>query len=92
MKAFWTAFFAFGGVTLLVFVFFSISSGKSITELHPTAILGLVQIVLGTGLAAGCLFGVMSWIGRRSKERQQTDELMRQYLEKKMKEEEGKDE
>ena len=43
-----------------------------------------------TGLVFGCVASFFSWIGRRNREREETDALMREYLKKKLLEENEK--
>lgn len=75
------------GLAPLVMVIVSVSSGKGMTALHTTAILGLALMILATGLTAGCLLCFMRGMSKRSDERLKTYELIRQYIEMKMKDE-----
>lgn len=50
-------------------------------------ILTLVQIVFIVGCVFGLFVQIISWASRRNKERAETDKLMREYFEKKLREE-----
>lgn len=50
-------------------------------------ILSLLQIVFVVGCVFGLFFQIISWASRRNKERTETDKLMREYFEKKLREE-----
>lgn len=50
----------------------------------------VLQIMCITGLVFGCVASFFSWIGRRNSEREETDDLMREYLKKKLQEENEK--
>lgn len=47
----------------------------------------LVQIIIVCGLIFGAFFSLVAWANRRNRERTETDRLMREYLEKKLREE-----
>lgn len=57
------------------------------TNLNSAKLLVFAEMILGCGVAFGLLFQFLAWIGRRNRERQETDRLMREYLEKKLREE-----
>ena len=48
-------------------------------------------MVVVRGLVFGGFFALIAWASRRNKERTETDRLMREYLEKKLKEDLEKD-
>lgn len=54
---------------------------------HPYKLISIAQIVF----VISCIFGLVvhffAWVGRKNKERTETDRLMREYLEKKLREE-----
>lgn len=65
-----------------------ISPVETISRLtgHPIKVVGILQIVLVCGLVFGGFFALIAWASRRGKERTETDRLLREYLEKKLKE------
>ena len=73
------------------------SEGMSLTEAfasltdHPTKIVSIAQMVFGISCVFGLVVQFISWLGRRNKERTETDRLMREYLEKKLREDIEKD-
>lgn len=86
VKAFWTAFL--GGV-VFVFVMLCILGGGDILT-DSKGLLLFVEMCLGSGMLFGCSFGLMSWIAKRNRKMNEKDDindLMRQYLEKKLREE-----
>lgn len=85
-----------GGVvfSLLMIVLIPLfSEGMSPTEVftrltdHPAKLVSIVQIVFVISCVFGLVFQFISWAGRKNKERTETDRLMREYLEKKLREE-----
>ena len=58
---------------------------------HPLKLVSLLQMVVVCGLVFGGFFALIAWASRRNKERTETDRLMREYLEKKLKEDLEKD-
>lgn len=83
-----------GGVvfSLLMIVLIPLfSEGMPPTEVftrltdHPTKLVSIVQIVFVISCVFGLVVQLISWAGRRNKERTETDRLMREYLEKKLK-------
>lgn len=74
------------------------SEGMSPTEVfmrltnHPAKIWTIVQMVFIISCVFGLVFQFLSWIGRRNKERTETCRLMREYIEKKLREEAEKKE
>ena len=50
---------------------------------HPYKLISIAQIVF----VISCMFQFVAWVGRKNKERTETDRLMREYLEKKLREE-----
>lgn len=99
MNVFWKAFL--GGVVLaallLVLVPFFVegmSPSVAIAKMtnSPLKTISLLEIIGITGLIFGCVFSLFAWIGRRKREREETDELMREYLRKKLQEENDKQE
>lgn len=57
---------------------------------NPLKMVSVLQIMCITGLVFGCVASFFSWIGRRNREREETDDLMREYLKKKLQEENEK--
>lgn len=97
MNVFWKAFL--GGVVLaallLVLVPFfveGISPSVAIAKMtnSPLKTISLLETIGITGLIFGGVFSLFAWIGRRKREREETDELMREYLRKKLQEENDK--
>ena len=58
---------------------------------HPSKLVSLLQMVVVCGLVFGGFFALIAWASRRNKERTETDRLMREHLEKKLKEDLEKD-
>lgn len=56
----------------------------------PLKIISLIETIGISGMIFGCMFSLFAWIGRRKREREETDELMREYLKKKLQEENDK--
>ena len=56
----------------------------------PLKIISLIESVVIVGVVFGCVFSLFAWIGRRKRDREETDELMREYLRKKLQEENEK--
>lgn len=56
----------------------------------PLKIISILETISIVGLVFGCVFSRFAWIGRRKREREETDELMREYLRKKLQEENDK--
>lgn len=48
------------------------------------------EMFLGSGFIFGLLFQFLAWIGRKNKQNDETNELMREYLKKKLQEENDK--
>lgn len=97
MKVFWKAFligvvFAILLLVLVPFFVEGISPSVAIAKMtnSPLKIVSLVETIGITGLILGCVFSSFAWIGRRKREREETDELMREYLKKKLQEESEK--
>lgn len=97
MKVFWKAFligvvFAILLLVLVPFFVEGISPSVAIAKMtnNPLKIVSLVETIGITGLILGCVFSLFAWIGRRKREREETDELMREYLKKKLQEESEK--
>jgi CDP-diglyceride synthetase len=97
MNVFWKAFLggAVCAILLLIFVpFFAegMSPSVAIAKMtnNPVKTISLLEIIGITGLIFGCVFSLFAWIGRRKREREETDELMREYLRKKLQEEKDK--
>lgn len=57
---------------------------------NPLKMVSVLHIMCITGLVFGCVASFFSWIGRRNREREETDDLMREYLKKKLQEENEK--
>ena len=68
------------------------SPSESIARLTDSSLkaMSLLRIIIIVGLAFGCICSFVAWIGRRNREREETDELMREYLKKKLFEENEK--
>ena len=82
-------------ILLLIFVpFFAegMSPSVAIAKMtnNPVKTISLLEIIGITGLIFGCVFSLFAWIGRRKREREETDELMREYLRKRLQEEKDK--
>lgn len=97
MKVFWKAFL--GGVVGAALLFILIplfvegmSPSVAIAKMtnSPLKLISFIEIIGITGLIFGCVFSLFAWIGRRKREREETDELMREYLKKKLQEENEK--
>lgn len=58
---------------------------------NPLKLASLLQIVVVCGFVFGGFFALIAWSSRRNKEKTETDRLMREYLEKKLKEDLEKD-
>ena len=94
MKVFGKAFL--GGAVFAILMLFilvplfaeGMSPVETISKLtdHPLKLLSFLQIVVVCGLVFGGFFALIAWASRRNKERTETDRLMREYLEKKLKE------
>ena len=98
MKVFGKAFL--GGTVFAILMFILVplfaegmSPVETISKLtdHPLKLVSLLQMVVVCGLVFGGFFALIAWASRRNKERTETDRLMREYLEKKLKEDLGKD-
>lgn len=97
MNVFWKSFligvvFAILLLVLVPFFVEGMSPSVAIAKMtnSPLKITSLVETIGITGLIFGCLFSLFAWIGRRKREREETDELMREYLKKKLQEENEK--
>ena len=44
----------------------------------PLKIISILETISIVGLVFGCVFSLLAWIGRRKREREETDELMRE--------------
>lgn len=94
MKVFWKAFL--GGVILAILGFLLVpllAEGMSLSVAiakmtsTPLKAFSLLESICIVGLVFGCIFSLFSWLGKRSRERKETDDLMREYLKKKIQEE-----
>ncbi len=97
MKVFWKAFLGGSVWAILLFIFVpffveGISPSIAIAKMtnSPLKIISLVESIGISGVIFGCAFSLFAWIGRRKREREETDELMREYLKKKLQEENEK--
>jgi hypothetical protein len=98
MNVFWKAFL--GGVVcaalLFVLIPVLVDSNMSLSVViakmtsSPLKIVTFLETIGIAGLASGTVFGLMAWVGRRNREREDTDELLREYLKKKLQEEDDK--
>lgn len=97
MKVFWKAFLigvAFVTLLLVLIPLFveGMSPSVAITKMtnSPLKLISMIEIIVIIGLIFGCAFGLLAWIGRRKREREETDALMREYFRKKLQEENEK--
>ena len=97
MKVFWKAFLigvAFVTLLLVLIPLFveGMSPSVAITKMtnSPLKLISFIEIIVIIGLIFGCAFGLLAWIGRRKREREETDALMREYFRKKLQEENEK--
>lgn len=97
MKVFGKAFLSGVVFAILLIIFVPLfaegmSPGDTIARLTNSHLkmVSILQIMCITGLVFGCVVSLFSWIGRRNREREETDELMREYLKKKLLEENEK--
>ena len=97
MKVFGKAFlsgvvFAILLIVLVPLFAEGMSPGVAIARLtnNPLKMVSVLQIMCITGLVFGCVASFFSWIGRRNREREETDDLMREYLKNKLQEENEK--
>lgn len=56
----------------------------------PLKIISILETISIVGLVFGCVFSLFAWIGHRKREREETYELMHEYLRKKLQEENDK--
>lgn len=61
---------------------------KMIGKPHKIAL--FAEIILVSGVIGGLSFQFFAWIGRKNKQNNETNRLMREYLEKKLREENDK--
>ena len=96
MTTFWKAFFVgvvFSLLMILLIPLFTegISPAKTFSIImdfrNPLKAIGIIQMILVISAVFGLLFSLISHAGNRSKEKSETDRLMREYLAKKLKEE-----
>lgn len=97
MKVFWKAFLGGAVCAILVFIFVpffaeGMSPSIAIAKMtnSPLKIISLIETIGISGVIFGCVFSLFAWIGRRKREREETDELMREYLKKKLQKENDK--
>lgn len=95
MKVFGKAFlsgvvFAILLIVLVPLFAEGMSPGVARLTNNPLKMVSVLQIMCITGLVFGCVASFFSWIGRRNREREETDDLMREYLKKKLQEENEK--
>ena len=97
MKVFWKAFLGGAVCAILVFIFVPFFAGGMSPSIaiakmtnSPLKTISLIETIGITGLIFGCVLSLFAWIGRRKREREETDELMREYLKKKLQEENEK--
>lgn len=74
---------------LLVPIMGGLSPSVAIGKMTSSSlkIFSLLQTVVVVGLIFGCVASLFAWVGKRKREREETDELMREYLRKKLQEE-----
>ncbi len=99
MKVFWKTFLigaVFAAFLLVLIPYFveGMSPSIAIAKMtnSPLKFISFIEMIGFTGLIFGCVFSLFAWIGRRKREREETDELMREYLKKKLQEENEKQE
>lgn len=97
MKVSWKAFLGGAVCAILVFIFVpffaeGMSPSIAIAKMtnSPLKIISFIETIGISGVIGGCAFSLFAWIGRRKREREKTDELMREYLKKKLQEENDK--
>ena len=97
MNVFWKSFligvvFAILLLVLVPFFVEGMSPSVVIAKMtnSPLKIISLIETIGISGMIFGCMFSLFAWIGRRKREREETDELMREYLKKKLQEENDK--
>ena len=97
MKVFWKAFLGGAVCAILVFIFVPFFAGGMSPSIaiakmtnSPLKIISLIETIGISGVIFGYVFSLFAWIGRRKREREETDELMREYLKKKLQEENEK--
>ncbi len=97
MKVFWKAFLIGVVLAALLLVLIPLfvegmSPSVAIAKMtnSPLKLISFIEMIGITGLIFGCAFGLLAWIGRRKREREETDTLMREYLRKKLQEENEK--
>lgn len=86
MKAFWTAFLA--GVVFVFLMILILGGGEILGS--PSGFTLIIELCIECGTVFGCVFGLMSWVAKRNQKMNEKDDindLMRQYLEKKLREE-----
>ena len=97
MKVFWKAFLIGVAFVILLLVLIPLfvegmSPSVAITKMtnSPLKLISFIEIIVIIGLIFGCAFGLLAWIGRRKREREETDALKREYFRKKLQEENEK--
>ncbi len=97
MKVFWKAFLIGVVVAALLLVLIPLfvegmSPSVAIAKMtnSPLKLISFIEMIGISGVIFCCVFSLFAWIGRRKREREETDELMREYLKKKLQEENNK--
>ncbi len=88
-RAFWGAFL--GGIVFVFVMLFILGRGEMFNT--TTGLLLIIEMCVGCGMLFGCVFGLMSWVAKRNQKMNEKDDindLMRQYLEKKLRDEDDK--
>lgn len=81
-------------IVLLPMLADNMSPVEAITRMtdKPHKLAVFAEMILGCGFIFGLLFQFLVWIGRKNKQNDETNELLREYLEKKLREEDDKQE
>ena len=94
MNVFWKSFligvvFAILLLVLVPFFVEGMSPSVVIAKMtnSPLKFISLIETIEISGMIFGCMLSLFAWIGRRKREREETDELMREYLKNKLQEE-----
>jgi len=70
----------------------SADSHKDFADLISEPFLwGIIELIISCGFIVGLIYQFLAWIGKKNREKQETNDLMREYLEKKLREEAEKE-
>lgn len=69
-----------------------VSPGYAIAKMtnNSLKVMNIIQVSVVCGIIWGGVFSLISWAVRRNREKKETDDLMREYLKKKLQEENEK--